>query len=191
MTMTSLGRLLSFAAALICAASPAFAAQWAITPDPQTITWQGTTGGTTPITGACTKFDGDISFDPASLSTSSVVIRIDTGSCLTGDTQKDTYLPQAVWFNVAAFPVATFEAKIFEHVGDDKYIAKGTLTLKGISQPVTLPFTLTIRDKQAHVVGETTLQRLDYNIGNDPQLSAPTVAGLDVKVKIDLKATSK
>ncbi|MDO8290029.1 MAG: YceI family protein [Parvibaculum sp.] len=184
-------RLWSFAAALVCAASPAFAAQWAITPDPQAITWQGTTGGSTPLTGACAKFDGDISFDPESLSTSSVVIRIDTGSCLTGDTQKDAYIPQAVWFNVAAFPTATFEAKTFEHVSGDKYIATGTLTLKGISQPVILPFTLTIKDKEAHVMGETVLQRLDFNIGNDPQLSVPTVAGPDVKVKIDMKATSK
>ncbi|MGV8995344.1 MAG: YceI family protein [Parvibaculaceae bacterium] len=172
-----------------CLVSPASAqTSWQITPDPQTITWEGTTGGSTPLKGACTKFDGKISFDPAELSASSVVIRIETGSCLSGDKQKDAYLPQPVWFNIAAFPDATFEAKIFEHVGGDKYIAKGTLTMKGISQPVILPFTLKIKDGQAHVVGETTLQRLDFNIGNDPQLSAPTVAGLGVKVKIDLKA---
>ena len=184
-------RFASLAALSLCLATPAFAAQWEVVPDPQTITWEGTTGGSSPLTGSCTGFDGDISFDPKALSTSSVVIHIDTGSCLTGDKQKDAYLPQPVWFNVSEFPQATFAAKSFEHVSGDNYIAKGTLTLKGISQPVTLPFTLTIKGKQAHVVGETTLQRLDFNIGKDPQLSAPTVAGLAVKVKIDLKATTK
>lgn len=185
-------RFVSLAALSLWLASPAWAAtEWQVTPDSKTITWEGTTGGSTPLTGSCSRFDSDILFDPAALTTSSVVILIETGSCLTGDTQKDTYLPQPVWFDVAAFPTATFEAKNFEHVKGDEYVANGTLTLKGISQPVTLPFTLQIKDKQAHVVGETTLQRLDFGIGKDPQLSAPTVAGLAVKVKIDLKATAR
>jgi polyisoprenoid-binding protein YceI len=177
--------------ALLVAATPALASTiWQAEPDPQTITWVGT-AASGPLAGACSKFDADIAFDPGDLAASHVTVRIDTASCLTGDQQKDAYLPQAVWFDAAGFPVATFEARRFEHLKGDNYLAKGSLTLKGVTKDVTLPFTLAINGDTAHVTGETTLQRLAFGIGDSPQLAAPTVAGLDVVVKIDLKAKRK
>lgn len=184
----------AFAAAMALA-TPAFAVtpnvtQWTVVPDPETIAWEGMRSGA-PFTGHCANFNADIAFDPKALAHSSVKVTIDTGSCTTGDAQKDDYLPQEGWFNVAAFPNAVFEAKSFRHLGGDKYLAHATLTLKGIAKKVELPFTLTIDGNMAHVVGETTLQRLAFGVGEGPQLSAPDVAGPDVKVKIDLRATSK
>lgn len=176
---------------LMILATPALAfTEWEAVPDAHAITWSGTQGANA-LSGGCTDFNADIVFDPADLSTASVVVRIDTATCRTGDAQKDAYLPQDVWFDVAGFPRATFEARHFKHLSGDKYLANGTLSLKGITQPVSLPFTLTITGDTAHVVGTTTLQRLAFGIGEGPQLSAPTVAGPDVTVKIDLKATRK
>ncbi|MCE9648662.1 MAG: YceI family protein [Parvibaculum sp.] len=183
-------RFLAFAAAM-AAASPALAVtQWTVAPDPEAISWEATQGGA-PLKGHCAKFDAGIAFDPAALAASSVKVSIDTGACQTGDAQKDEYLPQEVWFNVAAFPQAVFEAKSFRHEGGDKYLADGTLTLKGVTKKVELPFTLTIDGDKAHAQGETTLQRLAFGVGDGPQLSSADVAGLDVKVKIDLHATKK
>ncbi len=183
-------RLLAFAAAM-AVATPAFAVtQWVAQPDPNAISWEGTQGGN-KLAGHCEKFTADIAFDPAALASSAVKVTIDTSSCKTGEAQKDEYLPQAVWFNVPAFPNAVFEAKNFRHDGGDKYVASGTLTLKGITKNIELPFTLNIDGAKAHVVGETTLQRLAFGVGDGPQLSSPDVAGPDVKVKIDLHATKK
>ncbi len=180
---------LSMTLLLISLASPALAfTEWKAVPDPHAITWTGTQGANA-VSGGCTDFNADIVFDPADLATASVIVRIDTSTCRTGDAQKDAYLPQDVWFDVAGFPRAIFEARHFEHVSGDDYIANGTLSLKGITKPVSLPFTLTISGDTAHVVGTTTLQRLVFGIGEGSQLSAPTVAGPDVIVKIDLKAT--
>jgi polyisoprenoid-binding protein YceI len=183
-------RLFAFAAAM-AAATPALAVtQWTAAPDPEAISWEATQGGA-PLKGHCAKFDADIAFDPAALAGSSVKVSIDTGACKTGDAQKDEYLPQEVWFDVAAFPQAVFEAKSFRHEGGDKYLADGALTLKGVTKKVELPFTLKIDGDKAHVRGETTLQRLAFGVGDGPQLSSSDVAGLDVKVKIDLHATKK
>lgn len=184
-------KIIALSAALAGLATPALAVtEWQAVPDPQTITWSGTEANG-PLSGACSKFDADIKFDPTDLATAHVRVRIDTSNCLTGDTQKDTYLPQGAWFDVAAFPDAIFEARKFRRLDGDSYIADGSLTLKGITKDVTLPFALTIDGDTAHVTGETTLQRLAFGVGDSPQLAVPTVAGLDVLVKIDLKATRK
>lgn len=169
-------------------ALPAFAlTQWTVKPDPDAITWEGRQG-VAPLNGRCSIFAADIRFDPAALDESSVKVVIDTGSCKTGDGQKDTYLPQEGWFNVAAFPQAVFEAKSFRHESGNNYVAEGTLTLKGVTKKVDLPFALTIAGDKAHVVGKTTLQRLAFGVGAAAQLSSPDVAGPDVQVKIDLHA---
>ena len=184
-------RVSVLAAALAIAATPALAVtQWVAQPDPHAISWEGTQGGNA-LAGHCEKFTADIAFDPAALATSAVKVTIDTSACKTGDEQKDEYLPQQGWFNVSAFPNAIFEARSFRHEGGDKYVADGTLTLKGVTKKVELPFTLKIEGDTAHVVGETSLQRLAFGVGDGPQLSSPDVAGLDVKVKIDLSATKK
>lgn len=183
-------RVFAFAAALTLATPALAVTQWAAEPDPNAISWEGTQGGGA-LAGRCAAFGADIAFDPAALAGSAVKVTIDTGACKTGDAQKDEYLPQEIWFNVAVFPEAVFEARNFRHDGGDRYVAEGALTLKGVTRKVVLPFTLTIAGDKAHVVGETTLQRLAFGVGDGPQLSSPDVAGPDVKVRIDLHAVKK
>lgn len=189
-------RVFALAAALAFAATPALSmTQWVAKPDPHAISWEGTQGGNA-LVGHCEKFTADIAFDPADLAASTVKVAIDTSACKTGEAQKDAYLPQQGWFDVSAFPTAIFKAMSFRHDGNDKdgndkYVADGTLTLKGVTKKVELPFTLKIEGDTAHVVGETSLQRLAFGVGDGPQLSSPEVAGLDVAVKIDLHATKK
>jgi polyisoprenoid-binding protein YceI len=171
---------------------PAVAAtKWSASPDPKAIAWSGAEGqNAAAFTGHCANFVADIAFDPAALETSAVKVTIDMASCTTGETKKDQYLPMEGWFDVAGYPKAVFEAKSFRHTGGNKYVADGTLTLKGMTKPVTLPFTLDIEGNKAHVVGETVLQRLDFGVGGG-QLASSAVAALDVKVAIDLHAVKQ
>jgi polyisoprenoid-binding protein YceI len=185
-------RLLTICALSVALTGPALAAtKWAATPDPEAIAWSGRQGeNAEAFTGHCANFAADIAFDPAALAASAVTVTIDMASCATGEAKKDQYLPMEGWFNVAGYPKAVFEAKHFRHAGGNKYVADGTLTLKGITKPVTLPFTLDITGDKAHVVGETVLQRLDFGVGGG-QLSGSAVAAPDVKVAIDLHAVKQ
>jgi polyisoprenoid-binding protein YceI len=173
-------------------AAPALAAtKWSATPDPKAIAWSGTEGqSAAAFTGHCANFVADIAFDPGALAASAVKVTIDMASCTTGEPKKDQYLPMEGWFDVAGYPKAVFEAKSFRHSGGDKYVAEGTLTLKGMTKPVTLPFTLDIEGDKAHVVGETVLQRLDFGVGGG-QLASSAVAAPEVKVVIDLHAVKQ
>lgn len=178
MTVTGLG-----------AAQARAAANWSVEKSPGAIQWEGTEGGGKVFAGRCETFEAAIAFDPADLAHSSVRVAIDMAACLTGDAQKDAFLPQQGWFDVGGFPEAVFEAKSFRHEGGSKYVAEGTLTLKGATKPVTLPFTLDIDGDKAHAVGETTLKRLAFGVGDTADLASSEIAGPDVKVKIDLRAT--
>lgn len=182
-------RAITVFCALLLAAFPAHAVtQWQVVPEPGTISWDGTEGGGGSFSGRCTSFHADIAFDPDDLANSRIDVAIDMASCVTGEEQKDEYLPQEAWFNVTDYPKAVYEASAFRHEGGNEYVAEGELTLRGETKPVPLPFTLDIEGDEAHVVGEAVVYRLDFGVGGG-QLAGPDVAGLEVKVKIDLRAT--
>lgn len=168
---------------------PAIAAtRWSPVFDPQAISWIATDGSGTAIKGACTQFTSDIAFDPDDLANARVRVEIDTASCRTGEEEKDAYLPQETWFDVASYPVAVFSATSFSHENGNDYVADGTLTLKGVSLPVKLPFALEIKGDTAHVTGKTVINRLNFGIGSG-QMATSQVAGPNVTVAIDLRAT--
>ncbi|MEM9474658.1 MAG: cytochrome b/b6 domain-containing protein [Pseudomonadota bacterium] len=89
------------------------------------------------------------------------------------------------YFNVEAFPTATFTADILP--AETGYVAEGTLELRGISQPVTLPFALEIDGTTARMQGTTALDRRDYEIA--PSFQDESTVGFGVDVTIDLTAT--
>jgi len=80
-------------------------------------------------------------------------------SARTGDTQRDTALPQADWFDVKHFPQATFEAAGFTPKGDGAYEAAGKLTIRGVTKDAVLPFTLAITGDGATAKGHLGLVR--------------------------------
>jgi polyisoprenoid-binding protein YceI len=107
-----------------------------------------------------------------------------------GNATRDAMLPQPAWFDTGQFPKAQFASTAITSKGGDHYEAAGTLSLKGVSRPVRMPFTLKIRGNTAHAVGETTIRRLDYRIGEGKDF-APPAAALDVKVTVNITATRK
>lgn len=71
----------------------------------------------------------------------------------------------ADFFDAATHPTATFTADILAAEGDGNFVADGTLTLKGTSLPLALPFTLGIEAETATMQGTTSLNRRDYSVG--------------------------
>ena len=66
------------------------------------------------------------------------------------------------------------------------YLALGTLTLRGESRPVNLPFSLSIDGNRATMTGQTTLDRRDFGIGATYRDEA--TAGFEVRVAVQLIA---
>ncbi len=98
-----------------------------------------------PITGKFVNFDGVINFAKDDLANSNAKINIQMNSVTADYAEVPKTLKEKEWFDVSKFSTATFEAKGFKYLGSDKhpaYSAEGTLTIKGISVPVKLDFTL-------------------------------------------------
>lgn len=123
--------------------------------------------GASSFNGRFSRWRADIRFDPADLEHSSANVQIDLGSASTGVAIHDGALPGADWFNVAAFPNATFRTTRIRSRGGDAYEARGDLTIRGQTRSVDLPFTLTIEGDRARMNGSTTIDRRDFDIGKD------------------------
>lgn len=173
--------------ALALGVTGASAATWTVDPAKSKIAFSGIQTEQ-PFSGQFKTFTASIDFDPAKPQAAHALVTIDTASASTGDAQKDEALPGEDWFNVKAFPKATFEATGFTPKGGDAYEANGTLTIRDIGKPVVLPFTLAITGDAAHAVGKAQLVRTVFGVGQGAW-STPEYVAFEVNVNIDLSAT--
>ena len=71
-------------------------------------------------------------------------------------------------------------------VGADGYTAQGKLTVKDLTMPVVLPFTLLLQKDTAQMHGTLTLDRRDFGMG-ETVTDAGTLA---FEVQLDIKLTA-
>jgi len=119
-----------------------------------------------------TDWQAQIHFDASHLEQSRAVVTINMQAVNTGDKLYDGTLPQADWFAVNKFPQAIFKSRQFTPTSDGHYEVRGELTLRGITKPVLIRFTLKQGPEDSVIVtGTTELKRLDFQIGtnSDPQ----------------------
>jgi polyisoprenoid-binding protein YceI len=86
----------------------------------------------------------------------------------TEDQQRNSLLGGNDFFDVTRYPRARFTANRIERTAAG-YAATGTLTLRGVSRHVTVPFTWRTATVQGrpigYLTGQTTVRRLDFGIG--------------------------
>ncbi len=185
-------QVLAMAAALLSAlgsVTAAWAAGWVVDPAKSRLGFTGQQTGA-PFMGRFKTWSASIDFDPARPEAAHIVAIVDVASATTEDPQKDEAMPSADWFDASDFAKATFEATGFAPKGGDAYETQGMLTLRGVTKPATLAFTVTIAGDQAHVVGKAKLERTDFGVGQGSWSSGDMV-GLDVAVDMDVTATRK
>lgn len=136
------------------------------------------------VTGSFANWTAEIQFDdtPTDGSHGSVSVSIDTASLTLGSVTKQALEPE--FFDVTTHPTATFQAEILP--APEGYIAEGTLALRGVDQPVTLPFALEIDGDSARMTGTATLDRRDFGMGQS--YGDETSVGFAVAVEVMLTA---
>lgn len=163
--------------------------RWSVQPG-STLTFTTRWSGGT-VEGRFARFDADIRFDPAALDDSRVKVDIDMTSVSTGDVDSNGALPGEEFFAVSRFPRARFEAENFRSLGGDRYEARGTLRLRGVERPQTLPFTLTIRGDVATMRGTATIDRSAHGVGQGEWAATNDLpAAVSVSVAITARRTA-
>jgi polyisoprenoid-binding protein YceI len=178
------------AAALLAVPSLALAAPapaWTVDRAASRLTFTSAYAGDA-FSGGFSRWSADIRFDPKNLAGSSVTATIDVGSAATGDKDRDASLPTADFFAAARFPRATFAATRFRDLGGGRYAADGTLTIKGVAKPLTLPFSLAITGKSAKMTSSVAINRLAFGIGQGQWASTQAIPAA-ATVNIAISAT--
>jgi polyisoprenoid-binding protein YceI len=89
------------------------------------------------VRGSFSGFAVDASFDAGALEKGSVIGTIDVGTIATGDAGRDGHLKGDDFFAVEKFPQMTFKSTGAKKLGDGRYTLEGTLTIKGVSKPIS------------------------------------------------------
>ncbi len=125
--------------------------------------------------GAFRAWDASIQFDPKALAGGKVVVSVQPGSVASGDETRDEALPGGDWFNVAKFPRATFTSTGFKPLGPGRYQVDGTLTLRGVTKPISMPVAITVTSTQARATGSVVLNRSQFGVGQGQFKSAESI----------------
>ncbi|MFJ6832601.1 YceI family protein [Streptomyces sp. NPDC091209] len=124
----------------------------------------------TKVRGAFNEFDGTAYFDGADPAKSTGKVTIKATSVDTRNAQRDEHLRSNDFLNMDEFPEITFVSTSVERSDDTSFAVTGDLTVKGVTHPVTIPFTYegTATDPfgnlRVGLEGSVTINRKDYGV---------------------------
>lgn len=130
------------------------------------------------VHGRFARFEGVVHPDHAWLT-------VEMDSIDTGNARRDAQLRRD-FFDTAAYPAMTFETTGIRQVSESRYDVTGSLTVRGTTHPLTVPFTVTASGDTLEFTGTTTLNRHTWHANWNTFTTAlvrPTVA-------IDLAVTA-
>ena len=142
----------------------AFARDWQVDAAKSTLTFKGTYQNE-GFDGKFRKFDATISYDSADPSKSKFDVSVDLVSVDTGSSERDDTLATADFFDTSKTPKAHFATESFAKNGD-AVEAKGNLTIRNKTKPVTLTVKFAENGNAATLDVDTTLKRADFDLGN-------------------------
>lgn len=161
---------------------------WKVVPARSSLTFVGTQNGA-PAKGEFKKFTCDIQFDLNNLKDSKVKVVVDMSSISTSYADLAATLKAPDWFNMATFPQAVFESTEIVKSGNDQYQARGNLTIRDKTIPVTLNFTATQPTQNSgSVTGYTIIKRTAFGVGGREWASVDEVKD-EVRVDFVVSAT--
>lgn len=145
------------------------------------------------VRGQFKQYRASINLDPEDFARSTFEADIDVTSIDTGVAQRDEHLRTSDFFDAASFPTIHFASRRIEPKGDGEFLVHGDITLRGVTQPITLevefhgvsknPYGQTV----AGLSARGSLNRKDFGVSYNAVLEAGGVAISD-KVKLEVDA---
>jgi polyisoprenoid-binding protein YceI len=152
----------------------------------------------TKVRGRFARFSGTVAFDDQQPSASSVTLEIAAGSIDTATADRDAHLRSADFFDVEHYPTLSFVSSNVEKKSAEHYDVSGTLTIRGVSHPVTLPVTFLglAKDPWGNVRAgfetEITINRKDYGLlWNAALETGGFLVGDEVKITVSVQAVQQ
>lgn len=140
-----------------------------------------------PTEGVFKKFSAQVKFDPAKAAQGSAQVTIDIASYDLGDKMYNDQVAGKDWFYAKAYPQATFVSTAIAPAGGNKYNVTGKLTIKGKTETLTVPVTVTQAGATQTFDGVLPIRRSAFNVGTGEWKDTSIVAD-DVQIKFHIVA---
>jgi polyisoprenoid-binding protein YceI len=139
----------------------------------------------TPTAGEFRRFDTRLRFDPRHPEQGHLHVTVSVASADMNSADINSAIREAAWFDVAQFPRGELDGDRITRDRANAYIARGTLSLKGVQRAIALPFTWQEKDGSATMTGRLALERTGFNIGTGEWADGSTI-GLEVEVRFNV-----
>jgi polyisoprenoid-binding protein YceI len=124
----------------------------------------------TKVRGAFNEFEGTATIDGTNPAVSHVQVAIKAASIDTRNAQRDEHLRSNDFLAMAEYPQITFTSTSVSQTGDDTFEVTGDLTIKGVTNTITVPFEFEgaakdpFGNERVGFEGSVTINRKDYGI---------------------------
>ena len=124
----------------------------------------------TKVRGAFNEFEGSVVLDGDNPANSTAKVTIKAESIDTRNAQRDEHLRNNDFLDVASYPEITFVSTGVRQTGETEFELTGDLTIKGVTNPVTIPFsyegsaTDPFGNLRVGFEGSVTINRKDYGV---------------------------
>jgi len=99
------------------------------------------------INGTATGISGKVSFDPSSPESTSGKVVVAVASMSVANSKMEEHIMGGKWMNAEKYPEITFELSSLSDLVNEgkkvKAVAKGTMSMKGVSKEISVPVSLT------------------------------------------------
>src|SRR5690606_4597392 len=159
----AMNRLLMLAALLLPLA--AHAREWRVDHAQSTLGSKGSYQGET-FDGRFGTFDATIAYDADGLANAKFDVAIDLARAEPQSEERDETLKGGDFFDTGKFPKAHFVTGSFAKAADGSVEAKGRLTIRDLTRPVTLKVKFAESAAGATLDVDTVLKRADFGLGS-------------------------
>ena len=118
----------------------------------------------TKVRGSFNEFEGSGYFDAENPSNSKLQLTIKAASIDTRNADRDGHLRSNDFFDMENHPEITFVSTGVEQADAESYRVTGDLTIKGITQAISFPAKVGVKDGVAAASGTATVDRTKFDI---------------------------
>jgi len=166
-------------------------AQWQIDPYHTQIEFSAKHLGMMTVRGNFTDLSAVGDIYPDDSKRSKIQVTIQMGSIQTHNKVRDDDLRSSNFLDVETYPTATFTTTAIEPTGTDEFSVTGDLTIKGVTQPVTLAmarlgeFSDPAMGHRIGYSGSTKIKRKDFGMSFNPILDGKYVVSDEIAIAIE------
>lgn len=92
----------------------------------------------TNVYGSFSEYEVEVLTEKEDFNMAQIHATIKAGSVSTNNTQRDQHLRNSDFFDIQQYPEINFASERFEQIDDDQFILRGDLTIKGVTNSVSL-----------------------------------------------------